>query len=100
MEPKVLLPHSQESTTRLYSEPDKFSPCPPAYLLKIHFNIILPPTPGSSKLSLSLRFTHQNPVRTTLVSHACHMYSQSHFFLFHYSKNIWQGLQVIKLLST
>jgi hypothetical protein len=50
-------------------------------------------------LSLSLRFTHQNSVCTSLVSHACHMYSQSNSFLFDHSNNIWRGVQVIKLLS-
>jgi len=55
-----------------YPEPDQSSSCPPSHFLKIHFNIILPSIPGSSKWSLSHRFTHQNHVYTSLF-HTCYI---------------------------
>ena len=47
MEPPGSAPHSQEPCP--YPEPDRSSLCPVSNLSKIHFNIILPSTPGASK---------------------------------------------------
>jgi hypothetical protein len=59
-----------------YTEPYQSSPCPLFHVLKIHFNIILPSTPGSSRWSLSLRFPHQNPVSNFPLSYTCYMSAQ------------------------
>ena len=46
---------------------------PTPHFLNSHLNIILPSTSGSSKWSLSLRFTNQNPVHTSPIPHMRHI---------------------------
>jgi len=81
MEHEGSLPHSQVPATWPYSEANRSSPCPIFHILKIHLNIILPSTLGSSKSSFPFRFPHQNPVftsplpiRTTLPAHLIILY--------------------------
>ena len=44
-----------------------------SHSLKIDFNIIFPSVRTSPKLSLSLRFPHQNPICTFNIPCTCHM---------------------------
>ena len=65
--------------------------------LKIHFNMILPPMPSSSKWSLSLRFPYQNPECTSPLHHTCHMPRPSHTSWFVHPNNIWSEAQIIRV---
>ena len=58
-------PHLQQFITCPYPVPYCSSPCPPSHFPNTHFNIILLPTPGSSKWSRAVRIPHQNPVCAT-----------------------------------
>ena len=77
-EPEDSSPHSQVPAICPYPDPFQSTPCRPSHLLKIHFNITLPFTPTSSKLPLSLRFPHQNPICTSLFHNTFHMLRPSH----------------------
>jgi len=60
---------------------------PTSHFLKIHFNIILPPTPGSPKWSHSLTFSHQNPVYASPLHHTRYMSRPSHSSGFDHPNN-------------
>ena len=76
MEQEGLLQHSQEPRHPSLLWARSIQSIPPSHFLKIHFNFILPFSPGSSKWSFSLRFPHQNPygyilslIRSTCPAH-------------------------------
>jgi hypothetical protein len=64
MEPEVSL---QQPTTGAYPEPAHLTLFPP-----IHFSIF-PSTPSSSTWSLPFRFSNQNIIYVSRLSHACYM---------------------------
>ena len=68
--------------------------------LKIHLNIILPSTPGSSKFSTSFRYPHRNIFFLHLLSHlTCHMPYPSHSSWFNHTNNILWAVRIMKLLA-
>ena len=52
---------------------------PTSHFLNIHLNISFTSTPGSSKWSLSFRFSNQNPVYAFPLSNTCYMLRPSHY---------------------
>jgi len=73
-------------------------PTSPSHFQNIHLNIIFSSTPGSSKRSLSLRFSHQNPICNFPLPLTCHMPCPPHSYRFDDPNNIRWGVQTSKLL--
>ena len=73
---------------------------PTSHLLEIHPNIIHPSTPRSTQWTPSVRFPHQDPIHTPLLTHTRHMPSPSHSSRFYQPHNIGWGIQIIYLLLT
>ena len=78
---------------------------PTSHFLKIHLNIILPSTPGSSKEASFPQVAPPKPcihlsyLYTPLLStHICYMPSLSHSSLFDHPKNTGWGVEIIKVL--
>jgi len=76
--------------------------CPTSHFLNTHLNIILPSTPGSPKLSLSLRFPHQNPVYASSLPRTCDMFRISTWisYLFFLSNLLFMCLSHPTLYTT
>ena len=73
MEPKSSLPHSKyPPSVPILSQLDPVH-TPTSHFLKTHFNIILPSTPGSPNLYLSLGFPHQNLIYASPLPHTRYM---------------------------
>ena len=71
------------------------------YFINIHFNIFVPSTPGSSKLSLSLRFSHQTLIHLSSPTYVPHSPPVSLSLFYHPNNKTHLGtIQILKLFIT
>jgi hypothetical protein len=95
-EPEGSSPCSHVPATGPYPEPAESS-SPHRFLSKVHFNVILTPTPRSSQWSLAFGPPNQTPVNTSPLTHACHMSSPPHP-RFNHLNNIRRRIQIMKII--
>jgi hypothetical protein len=69
---RFITPFTSARHLSILGQPNQFHTLT-SYLLKIHYNIILSSTPGSTQWSFSLRFHHQTPVHASPVLHPSYM---------------------------
>ena len=80
----------------LYCQLDPFH-TPTCNFLKIHLNIIFPPTPEPPKWSPSLRFPDQNYLYASPLPHTRYMPRPSNYSRFYHPNNIGWGVQINKI---
>jgi hypothetical protein len=90
---------SMTARHRQYLQANKSTPHTLILFRKIHLNIILPFTTISYKRFLFA--LPNNPVRVSLLSHACNIHGSSYIPRFDHTNDIWSrvGLQIMKLLT-
>ena len=86
--------HKRPPPVSILSQPNPVH-IPTSHLLEIHPNIIHPSTPRPSQWFLSLRFPHQYPIHSPLLTHTRHMPIPSHSSRFYHPHNIGWGVQII-----
>jgi hypothetical protein len=67
----------------------------PSHFLKIHLNIILPPTPWSPPWSLSLWFPHNVSIQISYFTNYEFLFP---FFVFNFQKKSYYGQKFIKII--
>jgi hypothetical protein len=70
------------------------------YLLMVHLNVILLPTPRSSQLSLPFGPPNQKPVNTSPLHHACYPSHPPRPPWFNHPNNIRWRIQAVKFVIT
>jgi hypothetical protein len=89
--------HKSPSLYSILSQLNPVRPIDP-YLPKVHFNVVLPPTPRSSQWSPTFGPPNRNPVNTSPLPPACHMSRLPHPPRFNHPKNIRRRIQAVKFI--